>query len=249
MNASVGPFSDLPPINGLTATIGASAASSASRMPGTARIGPMLATGLDGPITISSAISIARPTSSVIGGVVGAAKLDPFERRLGVLEDQVLLEVPPLALRLHVGLDGLVAHRQDERVEPERGRDLARDAGQPVALVQQRRSQQAGGEILVAELEPVGRADPDQLLEGVVRVVADSVAALLVDHVGEPVGDQVGVGGDVQAECGDVVAGVGDHRQLVRLERVGEPARQLGAAGAAGQQRDHCASGRGPAGR
>ena len=60
MNASVGPFSERPPTSGLTATTGASASLSASRMPGTARIGPMLAIGFDGPITIASASASAR---------------------------------------------------------------------------------------------------------------------------------------------------------------------------------------------
>ena len=55
MNASVGPFSEWPPTSGLTATTGAAASASASRMPGTARIGPMLAIGFEGPITIASA--------------------------------------------------------------------------------------------------------------------------------------------------------------------------------------------------
>ena len=63
-NASVGPFTDLPPTNGLTATTGAGAARSASRIPGSARIGPIEMTGFDGPITIASASAIAWSTAS-----------------------------------------------------------------------------------------------------------------------------------------------------------------------------------------
>ena len=58
-NATVGPFNERPPTNGLTATTGAGAARSASRIPGSARIGPIEMTGFDGPITIASASAIA----------------------------------------------------------------------------------------------------------------------------------------------------------------------------------------------
>ncbi len=70
--ASVGPFSTAPATNGLTATTGATARSSASRIPRSARIGPIETTGLDGPITITS----ARPSASRTSGV-GARGLDP----------------------------------------------------------------------------------------------------------------------------------------------------------------------------
>ena len=66
MNCSVGPLSDRPPTSGLTATTGAFAAISDSLIPGTERIGPTLAIGFEGPITIASAASIARSTSGVI---------------------------------------------------------------------------------------------------------------------------------------------------------------------------------------
>ncbi len=66
MNASVGPFSEWPPTSGLTATTGAAASASASRIPGTASIGPMLATGFEGPIRIASAARSATLTSGVM---------------------------------------------------------------------------------------------------------------------------------------------------------------------------------------
>ena len=83
-------------------------------------------------------------------------------------------------------------------------------------------------------------------------VVADAPAALLVDFAAEPVGDEVGVGGDVDAERLDVVAGVGDHRQ-VGADLLLHPGGEFGAAGAAGEEGDpHLAptpSGRRRAGR
>ena len=50
MNFSVGPLTARPATNGLTATTGAPAAAIASRIPGTARIGPIEITGFEGPI-------------------------------------------------------------------------------------------------------------------------------------------------------------------------------------------------------
>ncbi len=63
--ASVGPLSTCPPTNGLTATTGAGAARTASRMAGTARIGAIDAIGFDGPITTASASRSAPSTCSV----------------------------------------------------------------------------------------------------------------------------------------------------------------------------------------
>ncbi len=66
------------------------------------------------------------------------------------------------------------------------------------------------------------------------RVVAQSPAAL-IDRVGEPVGHQVGIGGDVHAVDLDVVRGVGNDRQLGG--HVEQAAGELGAARAAGEQK------------
>jgi hypothetical protein len=52
-----------PSTSGETATTGAGLARSASRIPGTPRIGPIEITGLDGPITIARAEAIASSTS------------------------------------------------------------------------------------------------------------------------------------------------------------------------------------------
>jgi hypothetical protein len=61
-------------------------------------------------------------------------------------------------------------------------------------------------------------------------VVAQPVAAL-VDLVGEPVGDEVGVWRDMNAVDLRVVPGVGDDDQVVAL--VDQPPGELGAARAA----------------
>ena len=65
MNASVGPFRTWPATIGLTATTGAEAPASASRRPGSARIGAIEASGLDGPITSARARAIAASARSL----------------------------------------------------------------------------------------------------------------------------------------------------------------------------------------
>src|SRR5207247_3128990 len=59
---SDGPFSDFPPTMGHTASTSRLRARSASRIPGTARIGPMLISGLLGQIRIRPASRIASRT-------------------------------------------------------------------------------------------------------------------------------------------------------------------------------------------
>jgi hypothetical protein len=72
------------------------------------------------------------------------------------------------------------------------------------------------------------------------RVARDAPAAL-VDDAGEPPGDEVGIGRDVHAVDLEVVARVRDDRDVVVL---GETRRELGPAGAAGEDGYHSSSGR-----
>src|SRR5262249_15912008 len=93
---------------------------------------------------------------------------------------------------------------------------------------------EAGGEVTVGEPEPVRGAELHQPVEDGERIALDSPAALLDDLAGRPIGDQVGVGGDVDARDLDVVPGVGDHRKPAS-QQILQPGRQLRAAGAAGE--------------
>ena len=129
---------------------------SASLIPGTARIGPTLAIGFDGPITIASASAITRSTSGVTRALSTPRNSTPSSSGSDVLLDQVLLEVTPFALGADVRLDRLVAHRQHRRADAEGRREVARDLRQPPALVQELGAQQAGREVVVAELNQSG---------------------------------------------------------------------------------------------
>src|SRR6185436_13448811 len=92
--------------------------------------------------------------------------------------------------------------------------DLRLGIGQAPALVEELAPVEAGGEVAVGETEPARRPEPAQPLEDREAVVLQAPAALLVDFAAQPVGDEVGIGGDVDAERLDVVAGVGDHAEL-----------------------------------
>ena len=81
MNLSVGPLTTSPATNGLTATTGASAPAIASRIPGTARIGPIEITGFEGPMTIASAAASAASASGVAVAASIPSQLDPLDLR------------------------------------------------------------------------------------------------------------------------------------------------------------------------
>ena len=116
------------------------------------------------------------------------------------------------------------------RGEPRLGCRLA------LALTEHPGPLQADREITVTEVEPDVDAELPQLIHRVEAVVGQAPAAL-VDPVGQPERDEVRVGGDVGAVDLDVVAGVGDHDELL-TGHVEHPAGELGAAGAAGQDHD-----------
>ena len=98
-------------------------------------------------------------------------------------------------------------------------------------------SLQAPGEVAVAELEPDVHAELAQAVHDREGVAAQPPSAL-VDAVGEPEADEVGVGRDVGAVDVDVVAGVRDHHELLGRDDVEHAARELRAAGPAGEHHD-----------
>src|SRR5262249_29783416 len=109
---------------------------------------------------------------------------------------------------------------------------------QALAFVEQLGSHQAGREVGVAEPKPAGSAELDEPFERVERLALDPEPAPLGDHAREPVGDEVGIGRDMKAEGGDVVASAGDDGELVRAEQVEHAAREPRATGAAGEKDD-----------
>ena len=252
MNDAVGPLSTSPPTIGLTATTGAAAPVSASRMPGTARIGAIEASGLDGPITIARAPAIAASTCSLGSRLLGAAELQALDRPGGAVADHELLKGAPALDAADPRAHGVVAHRQHARAHADAPvQSLKRRAGGG-SLGEHARALHAPRQVAVAEVEPDIRSERPQGVHHKEGVPAQSPAAL-VDLVGQPEGDQVGVRRDVRAVDLDVVARVGDRHQALALDDVGHPPHELRPAGAAGEHDDVAAgrahSQRGRAGR
>ncbi len=159
-----------------------------------------------------------------------------------MVADQVLLELPPAVRRPHPGPDGLVAHRQDRCADTQSVRELRRDGREAVAAIEATPPLQAEGEVAIGEPEPIRGAECLEALEDGEGVVPDPPSLLLVDLIAQPVGAEIRVGGYVDAERLDVVAGVGDHGQVV-ADEILEARRQLGAAGAPGEGYDLHAQG------
>ena len=159
---------------------------------------------------------------------------------VGALADHELLEGAPAGGRADPGAHGVVAHRQHSRAHADRlVQARERRRRREAVLGAHPRALQAPREVAVAEVEPHLRAELAQRVHHREGVAAQAPAAL-VDQVGEPEGDEVGVGGDVRAVDLDVVAGVRDHGEPRGLDDVEHAPRELGAAGAAGEDDDIC---------
>ncbi len=124
------PRTGAPPTIGDSPTTGAAVSRTAASMPGTARIVPMLTTGLDGGSSTTSAVAIASSTPGTGLGVLDADRDDGVGDRLRAQPHPVLLEVHRPASGLvarallvvdhDVGLHPVIAHRQQrDAVGPE----------------------------------------------------------------------------------------------------------------------------------
>ena len=152
-------------------------------------------------MTIASAPASASRTSGVGRGLVQPLNLDPLDRRLATARRSgtpaARASRPGVRTRVRTGS---LAHRQHPGADAERPRDLALGCGQVPPSATKCGAVHAGREVAVGELEPARGAELDEALEDRERVVADPPAALLVDLAGQPVGDQVGIGRDVEPE-------------------------------------------------
>ena len=195
----------------------------------------MLITGLEGPITIASASRSASSTSGVGSAASIPSSSTPSTSGWPPSRIRYSCRSRRPAGVITLVRTGASLIGSTRAWTPRPRDDLRLGFGQAAAVGEELAPVQAGGEVAVGEPEPARRAEPLQPLEDGELVVADAPAALLVDFAAQPVGDQVGVGGDVDAERLDVVAGVGDHRE-VGADLVLDAGGELGAAGAAGEQ-------------
>ena len=212
---------------------------SASRIPGSARIGPIEMTGFDGPTITVSAPAIAA-SASCVGAAAAAPRnstsaIGPAARSR-IMNSWNAPQRPRTLIQVRTGsslIGSTVAGT------PSATPHVVGDLRQRLARREPAGAGEAEAEIAVAEVEPDVLAELPHRLHHGEGVVAQAPAAL-VDPVGQPERDEVGIGGDVGAVDLDVVAGVGDHREL-GAGHVQQAARELGAAGPAGEQDDRAA--------
>ena len=207
-------------------------AATASRMPRTARIGPIETTGFEGQITTASADPIASSTPGA-----GDAADDPFEAdRLhvvaGAAPDPVLLEVQielvPRGHDVEPRLDRAVRHRQDRDLDLEPRGDPRGHLRQRQAVRQRSCAEQVRRQVEVAEPEPRGvGVEGRELLGRSEGLASPAPPPLPIERVAEPVRDRVEVGTHAEAVHVDVVAGVHDRRDVGGRHRADESAQEL----------------------
>ena len=154
MNASVGPLSTCPPTSGETATTGAGQPRSASRIPGTARIGPIEMTGFDGP-TITARARRARPRPPALGAAASAPR--NATSSTGPAAPSRIMNAwngrhaPRALTHVRTGASAIGSTRAGT---PSARRSSSIAVGERRALGQPPRPREADREVLVAEVEP-----------------------------------------------------------------------------------------------
>ena len=164
------PLTGAPPTIGVTATTRQGAASTAARIPGTARMGAIDTTGLDGQIRTPLAVARASVTPGA-----GRASSTPWKRtaRTGSRAWRPTQyswnprSRGPSGPSTSTRVDPLVAHWHQPHRHAEAVAQLGRGLRQGGALGQQPGPEQVGGDVAVPEGEPAGLAQPDQRLAGV----------------------------------------------------------------------------------
>ena len=233
MNWSVGPLSTAPRTSGETATTGAGVPAQRLADPRHREDRPdrdhrVRRADHDRPRAVQRVERVRRGARRR-----RAAHLDALHRPLRALADHELLEREPLAAGVDPRAQRVVGRRQHARGDAERRAQLVDRLGERRAGGEPAGAPQADGQVAIAEVEPDVLAELAQHLHDGERVPAQAPAAL-VDAVREPERDEVGVGRHVAAVDLDVVGGVRDHHQL-GAHHVEHPARELGPAGAAGE--------------
>ena len=115
----------------------------------------------------------------------------------------------------------------------ERPSQRVRNGGERLALSQQVRPADMGGEVFVAEVEPAVRAVSVQPFQRVESLARDAPARLRVGQAGERVHHRVHIGRHMKAVKLLVVARIDHDGKVGRRQNPGQPKRQLSAAHAA----------------
>ena len=110
--------------------------------------------------------------------------------------------------------------------------------GQAAPLTQQLAAIDVGGEVEVADQEPVGRAVALQQVERAGGVARDAPAKGRVRHARQRVEHRIEIGADPEPEMLEIVGGIADHRQRMGRQFQVDPLRELGPPNATGESDD-----------
>jgi len=146
-----------------------------------------------------------------------AGEMDAADSGLGAVLDEIFLKMHVAVARLDDSGNGVVGHGQDARFHAEGVTDGIGDLRESFAMGKHFGAVNVGGEIAVAEIEPSLAAIGAEPLEEMKRFAAHSPAFGGINHPGKRVGDDIEVGRNFQAVHDDVVAGVDDDREAVRI--------------------------------
>src|ERR1700687_427103 len=91
------------------------------------------------------------------------------------------------------------------------------------------------GQVAVPKIEPAFTAERSQALESGKRFVLKSPTCFWIHHTGKSVGDDVEIGRNPQTVKNHVVASIYDDREIVRVDHLHEPGKQLRRSDAAGK--------------
>src|ERR1019366_926056 len=106
---------------------------------------------------------------------------------------------------------------------------------------EQFRTENVSGQIAIAGVKPYRLSQLPHGIQAKKSVALHAPTALLAQSASQHVGDRIQIGRSVQSPPQHVVAGVHDDGQVFRTNDLPESVYELGAARAAGQNRDHAA--------
>ena len=220
-------------------------AATASRIPGTARIGAIDTIGIGR--ADHDRVRRGEDVEHAGGGArrLRAVEADGDHRGLAALPHEPLFERelhrPVGHGRGDAGGDLVVGHRQQAAREAPGGGDVGGDRRERLARPQPLGAVQVGGEVAVADVEPGGHAVALERAEGHEGLAREAPAGLGVVGAGERVGDGIEVGADPQPVEPVVVAGIAHDDHIARIDHLQQPREEARRADSTCQGRDHAA--------
>ncbi len=149
-------------------------------------------------------------------------------RSLGALEGQlphdrtalkaheIILEVEPPLVRSQSGPQPIVRRRQHAGTDAEAAAEVGGDGGESLAPPQPTGALDMDRQVAIAEAEPILAAERGQRFHERPGLVLPAPSQLRVVEAGKRVHQGVGVRRDMQAEMLEIVADIGDDKQIVR---------------------------------